>query len=99
MADAKQICAWRWAGFCVSRRAALSYGLCRRRWAWAVALLERARVVAADARYLDDAFQLEDIDDAITALERTVTVLQERGLAPLAMRLPNNGRSGRRRSR
>ena len=42
-ADARQLCAWRWAGYSVSRDAALSYGMSRRRWHWAVALLERAR--------------------------------------------------------
>src|SRR5512147_6920 len=62
-ADAKQLCAWRWAGFSVSRRNALSYGMSRRRWAWAVALLERARVVEPDAPYLDDAFTVDDLAD------------------------------------
>jgi hypothetical protein len=98
-ADAKQIVAWRWAGFSVSRRAALSYGMSRRRWAWAVALLERARVVQADAPYLDDAFDVDtEIADAVGAIDRTVKVLEQQGLASLVMRLPNNGRITRRRS-
>lgn len=98
-ADAKQICAWRWAGFSVSRTAALSYGLSRRRWMWGVALLERARVVAPDARYLDDSFEIDDIADALAAIERTVKVLEQSGLDALVMRLPRNGFSGRRQSR
>ena len=60
-ADARQVCVWRWAGFSVGRQQALSYGMSRRRWHWAVALLERARVVKPDARYLDDAFDVEDL--------------------------------------
>jgi hypothetical protein len=98
-ADAKQMIAWRWAGFSVSRDAALSYGMSRRRWAWAVALLERARVVQADAASMDDAFLLDEIEDAVLAVDRTVKVLEQQGLASLVMRLPNNGRRGRKRSR
>jgi hypothetical protein len=98
LADARQICAWRWASFSVSRRAALSYGMSRRRWAWAVALLERARVVAPDAPYLDDAFQVDELTDALQALERAAKVIGEAGLAALTMRLPNNGRGSRKRS-
>lgn len=98
-ADAKQICAWRWSGFSVSRQAALSYGMSRRRWHWAVALLERARVVQADAKYLDDAFTADDITDASEAIDRTVKVLEQAGLASLEMRLPRNGYAGRKQSR
>lgn len=98
-ADARQVCAWRWAGFSVGRQQALSYGMSRRRWHWAVALLERARVVKPDARYLDDAFDVEDLADALAAIERTVKVLEQSGLASLEMRLPRNGFAGRRRSR
>lgn len=98
-ADARQICAWRWAGFSVGRDAALSYGMSRRRWHWAVALLERARVVRHDARYLDDAFEVDDIGDALDSIDHTVKALQRAGLASLEMRLPRNGSSGRKRSR
>lgn len=98
-ADARQICGWRWAGFSVGRQQALSYGMSRRRWHWAVALLERARVVRHDARYLDDAFDVEDIADALASIDRTVKALQQAGLASLEMRLPRNGSSGRKRSR
>lgn len=93
--DAKQLCAWRWSGYSVSRSNAQSYGMTRQRWAWAVALLERARVVEPDARYLDDAFLLDDITDAVDAIDRTVKVLEERGLDALVMRMPRNG-GGRR---
>lgn len=96
--DARQIVAWRFAGYSVSRDACYSYGLSRRRWAWAVALLERARVVTADSRYVDDAFEIDDFADALAAIERTVKVLEERGLDALVMRLPRNGSSGRKRS-
>ena len=83
----------------MSRDACYGYGMSRRRWHWAVALLERGRVVKADARYLDDAFDVEDIADAIAVIDKTTAVLQERGLDALIMRLPKNGFSGRRRSR
>jgi hypothetical protein len=98
-ADARQLCAWRWADYSVGRQQALSYGMSRRRWHWAVALLERARVVRHDARYLDDAFDVEDIADALASIDRTVKALQQAGLASLEMRLPRNGSAGRRRSR
>jgi hypothetical protein len=99
-ADAKQMIAWRWAGFSVSRAAALSYGMSRRRWAWAVALLERARVVQADASYLDDAFDDElGINDAYEMVDRTVKVVEQKGIELLSMRLPKNGKRGRKRSR
>ncbi|MFN8469335.1 MAG: hypothetical protein U0X20_27510 [Caldilineaceae bacterium] len=98
-ADARQLCAWRWAGFSVSRGAAHSYGMSRRRWHWAVSLLERARVVKPDAKYLDDAFEVDDLADAIDAIDRTVKVLQQAGLASLEMRMPRNGYAGRKSSR
>jgi hypothetical protein len=98
LADARQICGWRWAGFSVSRRAALSYGMSRRRWAWAVALLEKARVVKPDAKYLDDAFELDELDDALQALDRAAKVIGEAGLLSLTMRLPRDGRARRKRS-
>jgi hypothetical protein len=98
-ADAKQIIAWRWAGFSVNRAPALSYGMSRTRWAWAVALLERARVVAADARPLDTAFDEDlSIEDMVEAIDRTVRVLEQKGLDSLVMRMPKNGRRGARRS-
>lgn len=98
-ADARQLCAWRWAGYSVSRRNATTYGMSRRRWAWAVALLERARVVEPDAPFLDAAFTVDDIGDAVAAIDKTVDVLAAAGtLASLEMRLPNNGRVGGRRS-
>ena len=96
-ADARQLCAWRWSGYSVTRRNAESYGMSRRRWAWAVALLERARVVEADAPFLDAAFTVDDIGDAVAAIDKTVDVLAAAGsLASLEMRLPHNGRVGRR---
>jgi len=98
-ADARQLCAWRWASYSVSRDACYSYGMSRRRWHWAVALLERARVVRSDAKYLDDAFEVDDFADAIAAIDKTAAVLQERGIDALVMRLPRNGYSGRKQSR
>lgn len=98
-ADARQLCAWRWAGYSVSRDTCVSYGLSRRRWHWAVALLERARVVKSDAKYLDDAFEVDDFADAITMIDKTATVLLERGIDGLVMRLPRNGYAGRKSSR
>ena len=63
-----------------------------------MALLERARIVEPDAKYLDDAFLLDDITDAVDAIDRTVKVLEERGLDALVMRLPKNGGGRRKRS-
>lgn len=97
--DARQLCVWRWSGYSVSRTAALSYGMSRRRWHWGVSLLERARVVADGAKYLDDGFLFEEFDDAITAIDKTVKLLEQTGLASLEMRLPRNGYSGRKQSR
>jgi len=97
--DAVQLVVWRWSGYSVSRGAALSYGMPRRRWAWAVAMLERARVVTDGAKYLDDGFLFEEFDDAIAAIDKTTAVLQERGLDALVMRMPRNGYSGRKSSR
>jgi hypothetical protein len=100
-ADAKAIVASRWSGLSVTREKALSYGMSRHRWAWAVALLERARVVKPNSRCLDDAFILDEYDDVMEAIERTVRVLSEKddGLLSLQMKLPKNGKRGQRRSR
>jgi hypothetical protein len=99
-ADAKLIIGWRWAGLSVSRSKARSYGMSRHRWMWAVALLERARVAKANAPYLDDAFDDElGINDAYEMVDRTVKVVEQKGIELLSMRLPKNGRRGQKRSR
>jgi hypothetical protein len=98
--DAKLIIKWRWSGWSVSRSKARSYGMSRHRWMWAVALLERARVAKANAPCLDDAFDDElGINDAIEMVDRTVKVVEQKGIELLSMRLPKNGRRGRKRSR
>ena len=39
-ADARQLVAWRAAGYSVTRRNCEGYGMSRRRWVWAVGLLQ-----------------------------------------------------------
>lgn len=98
--DAKLIIKWRWAGWSVSRAACRSYGMSRHRWAWAVALLERARVVKADASSLDNAFD-EDMGfvDAVAMVDQQVKVVEQLGIDVLKMRLPRNGKRGVNRAR
>lgn len=96
--DARQIVVWRWAGRSVSRRKATLDGLSRRRWMWAVALLERARVVMSDARNLDDAFLLTDFNEVMAEIDHAVVVLEQKGLESLIMRLPRNGSNRKRRA-
>ncbi len=87
-ADARQLVGWRFANYSISRRNALSYGMSRRRWAWAVALLKLAGVLAIDCAHAD-VFQVDDLDECIKRIDKAVAKV-ERGddLAPLVFRLP-----------
>lgn len=86
-ADARQLVGWRAAGYSVSRRNALSYGMSIRRWQWAIALLKLARVV--DSRLsVADAFLFDDPADCLAAIDHAVKVVESRGLESLLMRLP-----------
>ena len=67
--DARQIVAWRAAGYSVTRRNCESYGMSRRRWVWAVGLLKLARVLG-DQVASADTFLLEDVEECAEAIER-----------------------------
>ena len=76
-ADARQIVAWRWAGYSVTRRKCESYGMGQYRWAWAMALLR----VAGVAPYPGDTdnFLVEDIDDATARIDQAVRMTEQAG--------------------
>lgn len=77
-ADARQIVAWRFAGYSVSRRHCQTYGMSQSRWAWAIALLRAAGVIAwpgTDA----DAFVIDDLDDVLSRLDREVARIEASG--------------------
>lgn len=87
-ADARQLVGWRFANYSISRRNALSYGMSRRRWAWAVALLKLAGVLALDCAHAD-AFLVEDLDECIRRIDKAVAKVEKSDdLAPLVFRLP-----------
>ncbi len=87
-ADARQIVGWRFANYSVSRRHCLSYGMSRRRWAWAVALLKLAGVLAIDCPHAD-VFQVDDLDECIRRIDKAVAKVEKSDdLAPLIFRLP-----------
>jgi hypothetical protein len=73
-ADARQIVAWRWAGYSVTRRKCESYGMGQYRWAWAMALLR----VAGVAPYPGDTdnFLVEDLDDATARIDQAVRMTE-----------------------
>lgn len=82
LADAKQLVIWRWSGLSITRRDCESYGMSRRRWQWANALLEYARIrVKGEWHILD--FEL-----VIERLDASTTILEARGLDMLRLRLP-----------
>lgn len=86
-ADARQLVGWRAAGFSVTRRNALSYGMSVRRWQWAIALLKLARVL--DSQLADaDAFVLDDVADCLQAIDHAVKVVEAGGIERLIVRLP-----------
>ena len=76
-ADARQVCAWRWAGYSVTRRQCESYGMGQYRWAWAMALLRAAGVVPYPGD--TDAFLVEDLDTALAMLDKQVRLTEESG--------------------
>lgn len=86
-ADARQLVGWRFANYSIARRQALSYGMSERRWAWGVALLKLSKVLAEDAAYADD-FEVDDLADALAAVDRAAAACERDGLARLILRLP-----------
>lgn len=88
--DATQLVVWRFAGYSVSRRNAATYGMSARRWAWAVALLRLAKVLEYPGNDAD-AFQIDDFDACIAAVDRQAQLLgeQEGGIERLVLRMHN----------
>ena len=76
-ADARQLCAWRWAGYSVTRRQCESYGMGQYRWAWAMALLRAAGVVPYPGD--TDAFVVEDLDNAVARIDQQVKITEQSG--------------------
>jgi hypothetical protein len=86
-ADARQLVGWRAAGYSVTRRNALSYGMSIRRWQWAIALLKLARVLDSQVA-VADAFVLDDVADCLQAIDHAVKVVEAGGIERLIVRLP-----------
>ncbi len=87
-ADATQLVVWRFSGYSVSRRNVATYGMSGRRWAWAVAMLRLAKILPYPGNDAD-AFQIDDFDACIGAIERQVALLgeQENGIERLVLRM------------
>lgn len=86
-ADARQLVGWRAAGYSVTRRNALSYGMSVRRWQWAIALLKLARVLDSQLA-VADAFVLDDVADCLQAIDHAVKVVEQGGIDRLIVRMP-----------
>ncbi|MCB0083788.1 MAG: hypothetical protein KDE47_22770 [Caldilineaceae bacterium] len=80
--DSQQLLVWRFSGLSIARRAAVDMGMSRRRWQWARALLQHARI------HDDNDLICTDFDTALAALESSINHLQRAGLESLKVRLP-----------
>lgn len=92
-ADARQLVGWRFAGYSISRRNALSYGMSERRHAWAVALLRVAGILSIDSAWTD-AFTVDDLDDCHRRIDRAVTRVETNGISMLIFRMPRGKARG-----
>jgi hypothetical protein len=86
-ADARQLVGWRAAGYTITRRACVGYGMPIRRWQWAIALLKLARVVDAQLA-IADAFLMDDVQECLQAIDHAVRVVESGGMERLVLRLP-----------
>ena len=92
-ADARQIVAWRFAGYSVTRRACESYGMTQYRWAWAMALLRAALIVPYPGD--SDDFRVDDLDAAAQRIEKQVRLTEASGdLERLKMRMYRRRKRG-----
>jgi hypothetical protein len=92
-ADARQICGWRAAGYSVTRRKCESYGMSQWRWAWAMALLRVAGVVAYPGD--TDNFLVDDLDAAHARIDPAVRMTETTGsLERLRGRMYRRRRAG-----
>ena len=82
--DAQQLLVWRFSGLSISRRNAVEMGMSRRRWSWARALLQHARI------HDDQDVTAADFDGALAALDASINYLSKAGLESLRIRLPQN---------
>lgn len=85
--DARQLVAWRFAGYSIARRQAMSYGMSERRWAWALALLKLAGVVAMDTSWADE-FLDDDLASVESRIKRAIGKVESNGISLLIFRLP-----------
>jgi hypothetical protein len=90
-ADAALIGALLYAHLPTSRAACLGYGISRRRWSWAMALLQVAHLRRYDGRWRE-----APMADYESALRSAVATVERDGVQQLTARLPRNGYSGRR---
>lgn len=81
-ADALQLLVWRFSGLAVTRRACEEMGMTQRRWQWARALLEMARI------HDGNDVTASDFDGAVAAVESGVNYCANAGLESLRIRLP-----------
>lgn len=73
-----------------SRSSALGYGISRRRWAWARALLKRAGCMDHRGGWVD--YDLDAFEQALTG---AVGIIETLGIDALKLALPRNGYSGK----
>jgi hypothetical protein len=81
---AQQLLIWRFSGLSISRSAVEELGMTRRRWQWARALLETARI------HDGQDVTATDFDGAVMAVDVAIRQLQRNGLESLKMRLPQH---------
>jgi len=96
--DAAQLVGWRFADYSVSRRAAESYSMPRRRWEWGVAMLRWARVIDRSADvWLDDAFVVTEPAEAQRLIDAAVESLRndDDGLTRLRRAMPRWATAGK----
>lgn len=77
-----------------SRAAALGYGISRRRWMWARALLKKAGCVDYRGEWVD--YDLDGFEQALAGAVECVEVV---GVETLRFALPKNGYSGKHASK
>ena len=88
--DANMLVLMHLAGGYTSRSSALNYGISRRRWAWARALLKKSGCMDYGGEWLD-----RDLNGFETSLNGTVERVERLGVDLLKIALPKNGYSGK----
>lgn len=89
-ADANMLVLMHLAYAPTSRNTALQYGISRRRWMWARALLKRAGCMDHRGEWVD-----YDLDGFERALIGSVEIVEGLGIDALKLALPKNGYSGK----